>query len=133
MFLLLITSVGKQWSQGFASSVRPMNPKRLSNACKVRATLDGADKSIGIPKQWYNVIADLHVKPPPPLHPQTYEPIKPEDLSPLFPDELIRQEITTDRFIDIPDEVLDVYKLWRPTPLIRFGLVIYHIFLVLFG
>lgn len=124
---LLLTSVGKQWPQGFALSVRPTNPKRLSSACKVRATLGASDKSIGIPNQWYNVIADLPVKPPPPLHPKTYEPIKPDDLSPLFPDELIRQEIASDRFIDIPDEVLDVYKLWRPTPLIRYlGLIVHH-------
>jgi len=98
-----------------------MHPKRVSSGCRVRASLGDADKSIGIPRQWYNVIADLPIKPPPPLHPQTFEPIKPDDLAPLFPDELIRQEITSDRFIDIPDEVLDVYKLWRPTPLIRFG------------
>jgi len=124
---VLLTSVGKQWPQGFALSVRPTNPKRLSSACKVRATLGASDKSIGIPNQWYNVIADLPVKPPPPLHPKTYEPIKPDDLSPLFPDELIRQEIASDRFIDIPDEVLDVYKLWRPTPLIRYlGLIVHH-------
>ncbi|XP_014503987.1 uncharacterized protein LOC106764243 [Vigna radiata var. radiata] len=113
------SKVRKQWSQRFALSVRPMHPKRVSSGCNVRATLGDADKSIGIPRQWYNVIADLPIKPPPPLHPQTFEPIKPDDLSPLFPDELIRQEITSDRFIDIPDEVLDVYKLWRPTPLIR--------------
>ncbi|KOM56341.1 hypothetical protein LR48_Vigan10g223300 [Vigna angularis] len=113
------SKVGKQWSQRFALSVRPMHPKRVSSGCTARATLGDADKSIGIPRQWYNVIADLPIKPPPPLHPQTFEPIKPDDLSPLFPDELIRQEITSDRFIDIPDEVLDVYKLWRPTPLIR--------------
>lgn len=93
---------------------------RHSNGCKVRATSNTNTKSIEIPHQWYNLVADLSIKPPPPLNPNTFEPIKPEDLSPLFPDELIRQEVTTDRFIDIPDEVVDVYKLWRPTPLIRF-------------
>lgn len=113
-----LTSVEKQWPQRFALSVKPMH-LRLSNACKVRATLD-PNRSIDIPKQWYNLIADLPIKPPPPLHPKTHQPIKPEDLAPLFPDELIRQEVTSDRFIDIPDEVLEVYKLWRPTPLIRF-------------
>lgn len=96
-----------------------MHP-RHSNGCIVRATLNTNTKSIDIPHQWYNLVADLSIKPPPPLNPKTFEPIKPEDLSPLFPDELIRQEVTTDRFIDIPDEVIDVYKLWRPTPLIRF-------------
>ncbi|XP_066371858.1 uncharacterized protein [Miscanthus floridulus] len=74
---------------------------------------------VSIPKQWYNLIADLPVKPPPPLHPQTHQPLNPSDLSPLFPDELIRQEVTDERFVDIPEEVIDVYKLWRPTPLIR--------------
>ena len=74
---------------------------------------------MSIPKQWYNLVADLPVKPPPPLHPQTHQPLNPSDLSPLFPDELIRQELTDEQFIDIPDEVIDVYKLWRPTPLIR--------------
>jgi tryptophan synthase beta chain len=93
---------------------------RHLNGCKVRATLNTNNKSIEIPHQWYNLVADLSIKPPPPLHPKTFEPIKPEDLSPLFPDELIRQEVTTDRFVDIPEEVRDVYKLWRPTPLIRF-------------
>ena len=75
---------------------------------------------VSIPKQWYNLIADLPVKPPPPLHPQTHQPLNPSDLSPLFPDELIRQEVTDERFVDIPEEVIDVYKLWRPTPLIRY-------------
>jgi tryptophan synthase beta chain len=75
---------------------------------------------VSIPKQWYNLIADLPVKPPPPLHPQTHQPLNPSDLSPLFPDELIRQEVTDERFVDIPEEIIDVYKLWRPTPLIRY-------------
>lgn len=80
----------------------------------------GADKSVQIPHHWYNLIADLPIKPPPPLNPKTKEPVKPEDLSPLFPYELIKQEVTSERFIEIPDEVRDVYQLWRPTPLIRF-------------
>ncbi|XP_044961428.1 tryptophan synthase beta chain 2 isoform X2 [Hordeum vulgare subsp. vulgare] len=75
--------------------------------------------NVGVPKQWYNLIADLPVKPPPMLHPGTHQPLNPSDLAPLFPDELIRQELTEERFIDIPDEVRDVYELWRPTPLIR--------------
>uniref|UniRef100_N1QXX5 tryptophan synthase n=1 Tax=Aegilops tauschii TaxID=37682 RepID=N1QXX5_AEGTA len=76
--------------------------------------------NVGVPKQWYNLIADLPVKPPPMLHPGTHQPLNPSDLAPLFPDELIRQELTEERFIDIPDEVRDVYELWRPTPLIRY-------------
>lgn len=75
---------------------------------------------VEIPNQWYNLVADLSIKPPPPLHPKTFEPIKPQDLSHLFPNELIKQEATLERFIDIPEEVLEIYKLWRPTPLIRF-------------
>ncbi|MBT3189477.1 MAG: TrpB-like pyridoxal phosphate-dependent enzyme [Anaerolineae bacterium] len=72
-----------------------------------------------LPKQWYNVLADSPVPPAPVLNPQTLEPITPEFLSVLFPMELIMQEISTDRYIDIPEEVREMYKLWRPTPLIR--------------
>jgi tryptophan synthase beta chain len=72
-----------------------------------------------IPRQWYNVLADLPTPPPPPLHPATREPVGPDDLAPLFPMEIIAQEVSTDRYIDIPDDVIDVYRLWRPTPLIR--------------
>lgn len=96
---------------------------RASPRCRVRAraaSSKAGPQAVEIPHQWYNLIADLPVKPPPALHPQTQEPIKPEDLSPLFPDELIKQEASTDRFIAIPEEVIDVYRLWRPTPLIRF-------------
>jgi tryptophan synthase beta chain len=71
------------------------------------------------PTQWYNVIADLPTPPPPPLHPGTHEPAGPDDLAPLFPMALIEQEMTADRYIDIPGGVLDVYKLWRPSPLFR--------------
>lgn len=91
---------------------------RASNGFSLRAK--AALRSVEIPKQWYNLVADLSIKPPPPLHPKTFEPVKPQDLSPLFPDELIKQEATQERFIDIPEEVLDIYNLWRPTPLIRF-------------
>ena len=72
-----------------------------------------------MPTQWYNVIPDLPEPPPPPLHPGTHEPIGPDDLAPLFPMALIMQEVSTDSYIDIPGEVLDIYKLWRPTPLLR--------------
>ena len=71
------------------------------------------------PTQWYNVIADLPTAPPPPLHPGTHEPAGPDDLAPLFPMALIEQEMTGERYIDIPGGVLDVYKLWRPSPLFR--------------
>jgi tryptophan synthase beta chain len=72
-----------------------------------------------LPTQWYNLLADLPVPPPPPLHPGTLQPVGPDDLAPLFPMELIGQEVSTDRYIDIPGAVLDVYKLWRPSPLYR--------------
>jgi tryptophan synthase beta chain len=72
-----------------------------------------------IPAQWYNVIPDLPAPPPPPLHPGTGQPVGPDDLAPLFPMELIRQEVTGDPYVDVPGAVLDVYKLWRPTPLFR--------------
>jgi tryptophan synthase beta chain len=72
-----------------------------------------------IPEQWYNIAADLQSPPPPPLHPATHQPIGPEALAPLFPMELIRQEVSQERYIPIPEEVRDIYRLWRPTPLIR--------------
>ena len=72
-----------------------------------------------MPGQWYNVTADMPNKPLPPLHPGTKQPIGPEDLAPLFPMELIKQEVSSERYIDIPEEVQDIYKIWRPTPLHR--------------
>jgi tryptophan synthase beta chain len=72
-----------------------------------------------MPRQWYNVIPDLPAPPPPPLHPGTGQPVGPADLAPLFPVALIGQEVSGERHIAIPDEVLDVYRLWRPTPLYR--------------
>ncbi|MGH3327516.1 MAG: TrpB-like pyridoxal phosphate-dependent enzyme [Streptomycetales bacterium] len=72
-----------------------------------------------LPRQWYNVVADLPSAPPPPLHPGTLQPVGPDDLAPLFPMELIRQEVTPDRFVDIPEEIREVYAMWRPTPLVR--------------
>ena len=72
-----------------------------------------------IPRRWYNVMADMDSPPPPPLHPATLEPVGPEALAPLFPMALIEQEMSPERYIPIPEEVLEVYKLWRPTPLYR--------------
>jgi tryptophan synthase beta chain len=72
-----------------------------------------------MPARWYNVIPDLPQPPPPPLHPGTREPVGPEDLAPLFPQALIAQEVSGESYIDIPEEVLDVYRLWRPSPLFR--------------
>jgi tryptophan synthase beta chain len=72
-----------------------------------------------LPTQWYNLVPDLPTPPPPPLHPGTLQPVGPDDLAPLFPPDLIAQEVTGERYVDIPGEVLDVYRLWRPSPLHR--------------
>jgi tryptophan synthase beta chain len=72
-----------------------------------------------IPTRWYNLLADFPEPLPPPLHPGTKEPIPPEALEAIFPKNLIQQEISSDRWIDIPDPVRDIYALWRPTPLLR--------------
>jgi tryptophan synthase beta chain len=72
-----------------------------------------------IPSAWYNVLADLPQPLPPPLHPGTGKPLGPDDLAPLFPMALIEQEMSGERWIAIPDEVRELYKIWRPTPLVR--------------
>ncbi|WP_185144259.1 TrpB-like pyridoxal phosphate-dependent enzyme [Dysgonomonas alginatilytica] len=72
-----------------------------------------------IPKQWYNIVADMVNKPLPPLNPATKEVLSAEDLEPIFAKELIQQEMSQDRWIDIPEEVRELYKIWRPTPLVR--------------
>jgi len=72
-----------------------------------------------LPTHWYNLVPDLPEPPPPPLHPGTREPVGPDDLAPLFPADLIAQEVTAERFVEIPEEVRDVYRLWRPSPLYR--------------
>ncbi len=72
-----------------------------------------------LPRFWYNINADSPIPPAPVLHPATMEPVTPDFLSVLFPMELILQEVSTERFIEIPKEVLEIYKLYRPTPLVR--------------
>ena len=72
-----------------------------------------------IPTHWYNIVADMPNKPLPPLNPATHEPIGPEALAPLFPMELIKQEVSQEKWIEIPDQVRDVYSIWRPTPMFR--------------
>jgi tryptophan synthase beta chain len=72
-----------------------------------------------IPTHWTNLMPDLPGAPAPPLRPDTLEPAGPDDLSPIFPMGLIQQEVSADPEIEIPDEVRDIYKLWRPTPLLR--------------
>jgi len=72
-----------------------------------------------LPRQWYNIVADLDEPPPPPLHPGTQQPVTPDDLAPIFPMSLIAQEASAERWIPIPEEVLDVLSIWRPTPVFR--------------
>ncbi len=72
-----------------------------------------------LPRQWYNIAPDMPNPMNPPLHPGTGQPIGPDDLAPLFPMALIMQEVSQDRWIDIPEEILDIYRLWRPSPLYR--------------
>src|SRR5512137_736964 len=72
-----------------------------------------------IPKQWYNILADMPTPMSPPLHPGTGKPVGPQDLAPIFPMGLIEQEVSQQRWIDIPEEIISIYKLWRPTPLCR--------------
>ncbi|HOU13421.1 MAG TPA: TrpB-like pyridoxal phosphate-dependent enzyme [Anaerolineae bacterium] len=72
-----------------------------------------------MPTHWYNILADMKTPPPPYRHPVTLELLGPDDLAPIFPAGLIAQEVSTERFIEIPDEVADVLKMWRPAPLYR--------------
>ncbi|MCZ7380274.1 MAG: TrpB-like pyridoxal phosphate-dependent enzyme [Candidatus Methanoperedens sp.] len=72
-----------------------------------------------IPKKWYNILPDMPTPLSPPLNPATKEPIGPKDLLAIFPMELIKQEVSQERFIHIPDEVRDIYRMWRPSPLYR--------------
>jgi tryptophan synthase beta chain len=80
-----------------------------------KITLDESE----LPTRWYNVLHDLPTPPPPVLHPGTGQPVAPDDLAPLFPMELILQEVSGEQHVDIPEEVLDVLRLWRPSPLYR--------------
>ncbi len=82
---------------------------------KMKVILDDSE----IPKQWYNIRADLPTPMKPPLHPGTGQPIEPQDLAPVFPMNIIEQEVSTERWIDIPEPVLEKYLIWRPTPLFR--------------
>ncbi|MHB1504238.1 MAG: TrpB-like pyridoxal phosphate-dependent enzyme [Acidimicrobiales bacterium] len=72
-----------------------------------------------VPEAWFNVVPHLPTTMEPPLHPATHQPVTPDDLAPLFPMALIEQEVTTAPWVDVPGEVLDVLRLWRPTPLVR--------------
>ena len=82
---------------------------------QVKIVLDERD----LPTHWYNIVPDLPSPPAPPLHPGTGQPLGPADLAPLFPMEIIRQEVSQEPTVEIPDEVRDIYRLWRPAPLFR--------------
>ena len=82
-------------------------------AVKTKYVLEEAE----IPEPWYNIQADLRTPVPPSLHPGTGEPVGPDDLAPLFPVALVQQEVSQERWIEIPDEIRPVYSLWRPSPL----------------
>ncbi len=88
---------------------------RATDKSRTKYVLDERD----IPTKWYNIQADFKTPAPPVLHPATGKPIGPADLAPLFPMELIKQEVSRERWIEIPDEVRDVLRLWRPSPLYR--------------
>ena len=112
-----------------------MNDDILSRAAKLAQKFFGNTSSImkgnqmsqkkiylsekEMPKQWYNIAADMPNPAPPILHPGTGQPIGPEDLAPLFPMGLIMQEVCQDQFIDIPEPVMEALRIWRPSPLIR--------------
>jgi tryptophan synthase beta chain len=72
-----------------------------------------------IPKQWYNIIPDMPGPLAPVINPRTMQPVTPDDLLPIFPMSLIGQEVSRERWITIPEEVREIYKLWRPAPLFR--------------
>jgi tryptophan synthase beta chain len=87
----------------------------MSDQLQAKVVLDESQ----MPTHWYNIVADLPTPPPPHLHPGTRQPLVPEDLAPLFPMGLIEQEASTERWIEIPQEVHDIYRLWRPSPFYR--------------
>ena len=72
-----------------------------------------------IPTHWYNLLADYPEPLPPPLHPGTKQPVTLEDMLPIFPENLVQQEMSPERWIEIPEPVREIYSLWRPTPLLR--------------
>jgi tryptophan synthase beta chain len=99
-----------------AKKTAPKKPAAARVSASQRKFMLGEER---IPKRWYNIMADLPVPLPPPLHPGTLKPIGPGDLAPLFPMGLIMQEVSGDREIAIPEPVRDIYRMWRPTPLYR--------------
>jgi hypothetical protein len=70
-----------------------------------------------LPQRWYNILPDLPEPPQPYRHPVTLQPMGPDDLAPIFPQAIIAQEVSGERWIEIPDQVREIYRIWRPTPL----------------
>src|SRR5213083_425494 len=92
-----------------------MQRTRTGAASQTKFLLDESQ----LPRRWYNIRPDMPTAPQPVLHPGTGEPVGPDDLAPLFPMALIGQEVSAEPWIDVPGEVLDILRLWRPTPLVR--------------
>src|SRR5438067_12156674 len=80
-----------------------------------KIVLDDSD----IPERWYNILPDMPAPPAPYLHPATLQPMGPADLAPIFPQAIIMQEVSTEPWIEIPDQVREIYQMWRPSPLNR--------------
>lgn len=101
-----------------------MRVEYVGKSCQDEESIDLREKKIllterEIPTHWYNVMADMPQLPPPPLNPATGKPAGPEDLAAIFPMELIQQEVSAERWIEIPEPVRELYKIWRPSPLFR--------------
>src|SRR5713226_9890189 len=92
-----------------------MQRTRTGTSSQTKFVLDESE----LPRRWYNIRSDMPTAPQPVLHPGTLQPVGPDDLAPLFPMELIGQEVSEDAEIPIPEEILEIYSLWRPTPLYR--------------
>jgi tryptophan synthase beta chain len=113
-----LLSTHPDWKSCLVSSfylIRLLNTKETIMSDQTRFLLSESD----LPRFWYNIQADSPVAPTPVLRPDTLEPVTPDFLSVLFPMDLILQEVSTERFIEIPEEVREIYKLYRPTPLLR--------------
>ena len=93
----------------------PVQPTRTRASSQTKFLLEESQ----LPRRWYNIRPDLPTAPQPVLHPGTGEAVGPDDLAPLFPMELIKQEVSEEPEIAIPEEILDLYSIWRPTPLYR--------------
>src|SRR4051794_40576 len=115
MLIAIASGAFRPGRRGLRSPWDPDHPEVLMDDRLTKITLAESE----IPRRWYNVLADLPSPPPPVLHPGTHAPVGPDDLAPLFPMALIEQEVTGERYVDIPEPVLDVYRLWRPSPLYR--------------